>query len=75
MARIGFIGLGMMGALMAHNLLAVGHELFFFARRAAVFHEFRSAGATACASCVEVTEFSEIVATIVSADEQVEEVV
>ena len=58
MARIGFIGLGTMGAPMAHNLLAAGHELFFVARRAAVLHEFRAAGATACASCAEVTESS-----------------
>ena len=75
MARIGFIGLGTMGAPMAHNLLAAGHELYFFARRAEVINEFREAGATACSTCAEVAQSSDVVFTIVTADEQVEQVV
>ncbi len=32
----GFIGLGIMGAPMAHHLLAAGHDLFVRTRRNAV---------------------------------------
>ncbi len=75
MARIGFIGLGTMGAPMARNLLATGHQLYFFARRAEVISEFRKVGATACSTCADVARSSDFVFTIVTADEQVEQVV
>ena len=34
MAKIGFIGLGIMGRPMAGHLLAGGHQLFIHSRRA-----------------------------------------
>lgn len=36
--------------------------------------EFRVAGATACATCAEVAKSSDVVITILTADEQVEQV-
>lgn len=33
MNKIGFIGLGTMGAPMAMNLLNAGYELYFYSRR------------------------------------------
>ena len=75
MARIGFIGLGTMGAPMARNLLAAGHEMYFFARREEVIREFCESGATACSNCAQVAGSSDVVFTIVPTDEQVEQVV
>ena len=60
---------------MARNVLAAGHELFVFARRAEVLDPFRTAGATVCDTCAEVARSSEVLITIVTADKQVEQVV
>ncbi len=59
MANIGFIGLGIMGAPMAANLLAAGHQLFIHTRKAAP-EPFASA-ATVCASATEVAQKADIV--------------
>ncbi len=56
--RLGFIGLGIMGAPMAGHLLAAGHRLFVHTRShvpAAL------AGATACANAREVAQQADIV--------------
>ena len=75
MSKIGFIGLGTMGAPMARNLLNAGHEIFFFARRESVVDQFRQAGASPCRTCAEVAEAAELIVTIVPADSDVEQVV
>ena len=75
MTRIGFIGLGTMGAPMARNVMAAGYDLCFYARRSDVVREFAGAGATSCSSPAEVAGLTDIVITIVTADQQVEDVV
>ena len=58
--KLGFIGLGIMGAPMAGHLRAAGHELFVHTR-SAVPQALLDAGAVACASATEVTQKAEVV--------------
>ncbi|HEX2011328.1 MAG TPA: NAD(P)-binding domain-containing protein, partial [Roseateles sp.] len=54
--KIGFIGLGIMGAPMAARLAAGGHQLFVHTR-SSVRDEVKAAGAvTVCASATEVAK-------------------
>jgi 3-hydroxyisobutyrate dehydrogenase-like beta-hydroxyacid dehydrogenase len=48
--RIGFIGLGSQGGPMAERIVAAGHSLTVWARRAEVLGPFLAAGASAAAS-------------------------
>ena len=54
MEKIGFIGLGEMGALMAKNLVKAGYKLFVFDIRKEAAEEFIRLGAKACSSAHEV---------------------
>ena len=63
MSKVGFIGLGIMGAPMAGHLLAGGHELFFYARKSRL--DFTGNGAVACASPKEVAQKSDVVILMV----------
>ena len=73
--RIGFIGLGIMGARMAANLAAAGHELTVFNRTAAKAEAFAAEhAASAVASPREVAERSDLVITMVVDGPQVEAV-
>ena len=74
MEKIGFIGLGIMGKPMAHNLIKAGFPLTFYARREEVIQEMTAAGAVSVASPKMVAESTDIVVTIVTADPQVREV-
>ncbi len=60
MAKVGFIGPGIMGAPMAVNLLRGGHQLFVHAR-SSVPAPLLEAGATQSASAREVAEHSEFI--------------
>ncbi|ACB33392.1 2-hydroxy-3-oxopropionate reductase [Leptothrix cholodnii SP-6] len=62
--KLGFIGLGIMGAPMAGHLLAAGHELFVHTR-SAVPAALGAAGAVACASGAEVAQRADVVFTMV----------
>ena len=62
--RIGFIGLGIMGAPMAGHLRAAGHELFVNTR-SKVPAALADAGAVACATPAEVAQRADIVFTMV----------
>jgi 2-hydroxy-3-oxopropionate reductase len=72
--RIGFIGLGIMGAGMAHCLLRVGHALHVHARRAEVAQAFVAAGAQAAATPAELARACELVFLCLSDDAAVEQV-
>src|SRR5215475_805853 len=72
MSKVGFIGLGIMGAPMAGHLLAGGHELFFYSRKPRP--DFTGKGAVACASSKEVAEKSDIVVLMVPDTPDVAEV-
>ena len=59
MAKIGFIGLGIMGRPMAGHLLAGGHQLFIHSRRAPP-KELVDKGAVTCANGGEVARKAEV---------------
>jgi 2-hydroxy-3-oxopropionate reductase len=73
--NVGFIGLGSMGVPMAANLLAGGHQLLVWARRAAAAETLVARGATLCASPREVGAGADAVFTIVTTGADVEQVV
>ena len=73
MAKIGFIGLGIMGRPMAGHLVEGGHELFVHTRRAPP-KELIDKGAVACANGKEVGEQAEVIITMVPDTPDVETV-
>lgn len=75
MATLGFIGLGAMGAPMARNLLKSQHTVTVFARRPESMASLVDAGARAAASPAAVASQSEVVFTMVTNTEAVEDVV
>jgi len=64
--RIGFIGLGIMGRGMSHNLLKAGFEVGVWNRTAARMDPLAEAGATTAASPAELAAQSDIIITCVS---------
>jgi 2-hydroxy-3-oxopropionate reductase len=62
--KLGFIGLGIMGAPMAGHLRAGGHELFVNTR-SKVPAALSDAGAVACKTPAEVAQKADIVFTMV----------
>ena len=56
--KIGFIGLGIMGAPMAQHLLAAGHELFI-PKRSKVPEALSAA--TVCAANADVARVAEVI--------------
>ena len=73
MANIGFIGLGIMGAPMAVNLLKGGHTLFTYTRGETP-DSVTEAGATRCENGAEVARQAEIIITMVPDTPHVEDV-
>ena len=64
MAKIGFVGLGIMGNPMAGQLIKGGHELFLHSR-SAVPKDLVAAGGKACANGKEVAQKADIVIVMV----------
>ncbi len=73
MSKLGFIGLGIMGAPMAGHLQAAGHTLFVNTI-GAVPEALATGGATACGSAKEVAEKADIVFIMVPDTPDVEKV-
>jgi len=71
--KLGFIGLGIMGAPMASHLLAAGHELFINTR-SKVPDEFANSAAVVCATPAEVAKKADIIITMVPDTPDVEKV-
>jgi 3-hydroxyisobutyrate dehydrogenase-like beta-hydroxyacid dehydrogenase len=65
-AKIGLIGLGLMGRPMGMNLLKAGHSLTVWNRTASRADELVAAGATLANSPKEVASASDVLITIVS---------
>ncbi|MBI5960499.1 MAG: NAD-binding protein [Chloroflexi bacterium] len=63
MARVGFIGLGLMGSGMARNMMKAGHTLVVHNRSRAIVDQFVSEGAIPASSPREVAEQSDFVFT------------
>ena len=73
MAKIGFIGLGIMGRPMAGHLLEGGHDLFIHTRRAPP-KELIDKGAVACANGKDVGQKAEVIIIMVPDTPDVETV-
>lgn len=73
--QVGFIGLGVMGAPMAANILKGGHALTVFDTNADAVARLVAAGARAAASPREVGAASEVVVTMLPEPQHVEQVV
>jgi len=73
--KIGFIGLGAMGRPMARHLLQAGHELHVWARRAEQSRPFTDAGAKAWPTPAQLAAQCEVVFTMVTKGEDVEQVI
>lgn len=72
--RIGFIGLGKMGAAMATNLLKAGHEVTAYNRSPGKVAELAGHGALPAASVADASR-GHVVVTMLANDEAVESVV
>jgi 2-hydroxy-3-oxopropionate reductase len=72
---IGFIGPGIMGGPMALNLMKGGHKLWVYARRPEATQVLVKAGATACATAMEVATHTDVIFLIVSDTPDVESVI
>ena len=74
MAKLGFIGLGIMGKPMAGHLVKAGHEVSVYDLNPASIQELSSKGASACKSSKEVAQKSEIIFIMVQDTPDVEAV-
>src|SRR5512133_1651722 len=73
MAKIGFIGLGIMGAPMAANLQAGGHKLYLHDRKNPPA-SLIDGGATVCTSGAEVAKRADVIIVMVPDTPHVEAV-
>ena len=73
--RIGFIGLGIMGKPMAHNLLRAGYPLVVYNRSRAAMDELAAGGAQTADSPRQVAERSDVVITMLPDSPDVESVI
>ena len=71
--KLGFIGLGIMGAPMAGHLLAAGHTVFVNTR-SQVPQELLNSAAIVCSSAAEVASKADIIITMVPDTSDVEKV-
>lgn len=75
MPKIGFVGLGIMGAPMAANLVAAGYEVVGYDVTPGSVERLVEAGGTAAGSIEEATAQSDVVITMLPDSPQVREVV
>jgi 2-hydroxy-3-oxopropionate reductase len=75
MAKIGFIGLGIMGKPMSRNLLKAGHQLTVYDIVAAAVDEIVAAGTARGASSADVAAKSEIIITMLPDGPEVEQAI
>jgi 4-hydroxybutyrate dehydrogenase/sulfolactaldehyde 3-reductase len=73
--KVGFIGVGVMGAPMALNIIKKGHELTVFDHSPDAVARLVKAGAKAAATPKEVGAASDIVVTMLPEPQHVEQVV
>jgi 3-hydroxyisobutyrate dehydrogenase len=72
MTQIAFIGLGNMGAPMAHNLIKAGHKLSVFDLSQVALNSVAEAGATAATSALATLKGAEVVISMLPASMHVE---
>jgi glutamyl-tRNA reductase len=73
--KVGFIGLGSMGAGMSPNLIKAGHDLVVYNRTRSLAQEMRSLGARAADSASEATVGAEALITMLADDCTVQDVI
>ena len=73
--KVGFIGLGSMGAGMSRNLIKAGHDLVVYNRTRSLAQEMRSLGARAADSASEATVGAEALITMLADDCTVQDVI
>jgi 2-hydroxy-3-oxopropionate reductase len=71
--KLGFVGLGIMGAPMAAHLVAAGHQVFINTR-SKIPQELANSAAIACASPAEVASKADIIITMLPDTPDVEKV-
>ncbi|HXT82095.1 MAG TPA: 3-hydroxyisobutyrate dehydrogenase [Acetobacteraceae bacterium] len=74
MARIGFVGLGNMGAPMAANLVKAGHAVTGYDLNSAALDSLRAAGGQTAGSAAEAARGADVVITMLPAGEHVRDV-
>ena len=74
MKKIGFIGIGVMGAPMAGHLLKAGYDVAVYARRKEAADALVSQGAEFCSSIAQCAKGRDAVITMVGFPKDVEEV-
>ncbi|HEY3674171.1 MAG TPA: NAD(P)-dependent oxidoreductase [Acidimicrobiia bacterium] len=72
--RVAFVGAGQIGTPMSERLLAAGHELTVYARRAEVREHFARLGAAVTDSLAEAADGADAVHLALYSDEQLAEV-
>jgi len=75
MAKVGFIGLGIMGEPMCQNILSKGHDVVVYNRTRAKMGPLVAAGAKAAPSLAALVHRSEVVITMVADPAAVRDVV
>ncbi|MFA6148827.1 MAG: NAD(P)-dependent oxidoreductase [bacterium] len=75
MAKVGFIGLGIMGEPMCRNILAKGHDVTVYNRTPAKMGSLIAAGAKASASLADLVRAVDVTITMVSDPAAVRDVV
>ena len=73
--KVGFVGLGIMGAPMARNLVKAGYDVTAYNRNQAKVEAFVADGGKGAASVAEAASGADVVITMVPASPEVEEVV
>ena len=74
MEKVGFVGLGIMGKPMAHNLIEAGCELVVYNRSQEKAEELAEQGAEVAGSPKEIAEQSRVIITMLPDSPEVEEV-
>lgn len=75
MTKIGFVGLGIMGKPMAKNLLKAGYELIVYDIVAQNMAELAEHGALRAADLAQITEFSDVIITMLPNGPEVKQVI
>lgn len=73
--KVGFVGLGNMGSVMARNLIKAGHALTVYNHTPSRAEEFRALGATVARTAAEAASGAEALITMVTDDNAVEDVI
>ncbi len=72
--KLGWIGLGVMGEPMCHHLLAAGYPVSVFTRSREKAGRMLSDGARWCKTPADITEYCDVIFTMVGSEQEVREI-